>query len=148
MSDQDPYLNRRFFEHLHSKLPKFKAEIDEKMDAATASAPLRQPPCILCSKNFGSKYADFTGKPKSLRPYCPSCAKQLQQGLTAFVSDEAKWFAFIAMPESVEGIDLTILRNRVNLVTKAEKEGIEQKDGPVIGNTIHRLLTELKAKTN
>lgn len=110
---------RRLFQNLHT----FKQQaVDVKKKAMLESGKVKQPPCVICGKFFGSQNEHLiitTFKPKL---YCPSCQKNLDNGMTALVSVDNR-FAFVnftkADPEqkkAVAGKVMTITNDRMEAI--------------------------------
>lgn len=106
MSDR---LDDNFFKKLHAALPGFKEQFAAKMKEQRASAPekgrLKQPPCGICAKRFGSKVKEFiiTNKPK-IKPFCPSCQERLDNGQTAFVNIQGERYFFVDFKVDIFGM--------------------------------------------
>jgi len=110
---------RRLFQNLHVYK---KQAVEAKKKAALENGKVKQPPCVICGKWFGSQQERLiitTFKPK---PYCPSCQKNLDEGFTALVSVDNR-FAFAKFTEAdeaqraaVAGKVMTISNERMELI--------------------------------
>lgn len=110
---------RRLFQNLH----KYKQQaVEAKKKAMLENGKVKQPPCVICGRWFGSQQERFivaTVKPKQ---YCPSCQKNLDDGFTALVSVDGR-FAFTRFPDAdktsqkaVAGKVMTISNDRMEMI--------------------------------
>lgn len=110
---------RRLFQNLHVYK---KQAVEAKKKAMLDAGKVKQPPCVICGKWFGSQGERLiiaTVKPKQ---YCPSCQKNLDDGFTALVSVDNR-YAFVKFSEASEaeakavaGKVMTIPNERMELI--------------------------------
>ena len=110
---------RRLFQNLHVYK---KQAVEAKKKAMLDAGKVKQPPCVICGKWFGSQEERFiiaTVKPKQ---YCPACQKNLDDGFTALVSVDNR-YAFVKFTEAndvqakaVAGKVMTIPNERMELI--------------------------------
>lgn len=94
----DNHLNNDFFKRLSDRIPAMKLQIAQKFGdkKAAGNGKLKQPPCLVCGRRFGSQIKNFiihaNNKPEA---FCPKCQKQLDDGLTALVNLGATRYYFV-----------------------------------------------------
>ena len=112
------------FENLFSRLHQFKAQaVDVKKKAMLENNKIKQPPCAICGKWFGSANQHFiVGHKPELR--CPKCTQLLKDGNTALVSVDNR-FAFVRFPaatpeqqKTIAGQIMTITNERMDAIHK------------------------------
>lgn len=121
MSD---HLNDAFFRRLAAKLPGLKREYAQKAGErkATSNGRLKQPPCCICGKRFGSAVKQFSLKPQTPKRFCPACERQLAAGYCAAVTlngARVKWIRFEGMGD---------LAGRVATVSDATMDDLEKRE--------------------
>lgn len=126
-------LNNSFFGQLFSKLGEYKkSAVELKKKKILEAGGVRQPPCSLCGKFFGSQKQNFIVV-ENFKPelHCPTCKKNLADGYTALVSLDNR-FAFVKFPgaskEQIEAI-----AGKVMTITKEKMDAI-QASGTKVDN--------------
>lgn len=97
----DDHLNHDFFARLAAKMPQYKRELAKKFQAKKASGngKLLQPPCLCCGKHFGSKVEEFSARPLTPKPYCPTCQKHLDSNGTALLNAAGTRWALVTFKD-------------------------------------------------
>lgn len=114
------------FRHLFKNLHVYKAQaVEAKKKAVLEQGKVRQPPCVICGKWFGSREQRLIIATVAPKKYCPSCQKNLDDGFTALVSTDNR-FAFVKFEEAdeeqrkaVAGKVMTVTNERMELIQGA-----------------------------
>ncbi len=113
------------FQNLFSRLHQFKAQaVEVKKKAMLENNKVKQPPCAICGKWFGSADQHFIiGHKPEL--HCPKCSKLLKEGHTALVSVDNR-FAFVRFPhatpdqqKAIAGQIMTVTNERMDAIQKS-----------------------------
>lgn len=117
-------LNNEFFGKLFKKLDGFKKQaVELKKKKVLESGIVKQPPCCVCGRWFGSQKQNFIIV-ENFKPelHCPTCKKNLADGYTALVSLDNR-FAFVKFPaaskeqaEAVAGKVMTITKEKMDAI--------------------------------
>ena len=144
------HLNESFFRNLAGQIPKFKREYAEKRGSQRAqdSGSLKQPPCCICGKYFGSKSKEFSLTPAKNKPFCPACKEHLDAGCAVFTTTDLHGYAIVRLPDLMGAgtlqLDTSKLNGKISLVTWEEMQLFTAK--PVDPRKIFAFLSRLIAE--
>ena len=144
------HLNESFFRNLHSKLPGFKRDYAAKRgeQRSQSNGTLKQPPCLVCGKYFGSKSKEFQLAPNKTKPFCPSCKEHLDAGCAVFTTTDLHGYAIVRLPNVMGAgalqLDTSKLNGKISLVTWEEMQLFTAK--PVDPRKVFAFLSRLIAE--
>ena len=144
------HLNESFFRNLAGQIPKFKREYAEKRGSqrANSDSGVKQPPCCICGKYFGSKTKEFQLAPNKTKPFCPSCKEHLDAGCAVFTTTDLHGYAIVRLPDLMGAgalqLDTSKLNGKISLVTWEEMQLFTAK--PVDPRKVFAFLSRLIAE--